>query len=192
MSIETSPVRRATYADIDELPETVVGELIDGVLYTSPRPAPRHAYTSSYVLAELLQRFGQGRGSSGGWLILIEPELRIDGNVLVPDIAGWRRSTIADADLEASAISVAPDLVVEVASPNTALLDRQSKMPRYHKMGVGHIWLVSPDTNMIEVFRHAPDGWYMSGVFGEETNARIEPFVAAELDLSGWFLRKLS
>jgi hypothetical protein len=35
--------RPATRADLDALPETVVGEIIDGVLYTVPRPRPRHA-----------------------------------------------------------------------------------------------------------------------------------------------------
>lgn len=192
MSIETSPIRRATYADIDALPETVIGELIDGVLYTSPRPAPRHAHSTTVILADLLPRFGQARGGSGTWYILVEPELRIGGDVLVPDIAGWRRTSLSDSDLQGSAITVAPDLVIEVASPSTARLDRQSKMPRYHEIGVGFVWIVSPDNNMVEVFRRSPDGWYMNGVFGEENKARIEPFAGAEFDLSTWFLRKLS
>jgi len=35
--------------------------------------------------------FRRGRGGPGGWVLLFEPELHFGADVLVPDLAGWRR-----------------------------------------------------------------------------------------------------
>src|SRR5450432_1167829 len=81
----------ATYADLVALPENVVGELVGGELHVSPRPAPRHALASSALGEELGPPFKRGRGGPGGWMIVDEPELHLGADVVVPDIAGWRR-----------------------------------------------------------------------------------------------------
>ncbi len=70
--------RKATYQDLMEVPNHLVAEIIDGELITSPRPAPRHALTSSVLLSDLMGpfHFGTGGGGEGpgGWWILHEPE----------------------------------------------------------------------------------------------------------------------
>ncbi len=38
---------RATYEDLLAVPDHLVAEIIDGPLYTSPRPAPRHAMANT-------------------------------------------------------------------------------------------------------------------------------------------------
>src|SRR5437773_6442636 len=84
---------RATYDDILALPKNVVGEIIDGELIVSPRPMPVHAHAETEIgmtLADLSGPPGRG-GRTGGWWILAEPELHFGQNVLVPDLAGWRR-----------------------------------------------------------------------------------------------------
>jgi len=89
----TLPARRpATYDDLVALPEHLVGELVAGELQVSPRPAIPHTVTASALGATLLNRmqFGDG-GGPGGWWILDEPEIHLDEDVVVPDIAGWRR-----------------------------------------------------------------------------------------------------
>ncbi|MEY2343317.1 hypothetical protein AB4090_14605 [Acidithiobacillus sp. IBUN Pt1247-S3] len=43
----TAAHRYATYQDLLDLPENVVGEIIAGELHTHPRPAPAHAQASS-------------------------------------------------------------------------------------------------------------------------------------------------
>src|SRR5262249_41775726 len=78
---------RATYQDIVELPEHVVGEIVDGELYASPRPASPHARAAS-VIGQDLGPFDRDRdnpGKPGGWWILFEPELHFGPDVLVPD-----------------------------------------------------------------------------------------------------------
>jgi hypothetical protein len=81
--------RRATYDEILALPEHVVGEIIDGELIVSPRPAPRHAVAASVLGGELGPPYHSGgNGRPGGWWILFEPELHLGDDVLVPDLAG--------------------------------------------------------------------------------------------------------
>src|SRR5580658_6568613 len=88
--------RRATYEDVLALPENVVGEIIDGALYTQSRPASPHAVAASLLGGELTGPFHRGRGGPGGWVILDEPELHLHGDVLVPDLAGWRRARMPE------------------------------------------------------------------------------------------------
>jgi Uma2 family endonuclease len=82
----------ASYEDLLAAPDHLVAELIDGDLYTSPRPATPHARAATNLTIELGGPFGSGKdGGPGGWVILIEPELHLVGQVMVPDLAGWRR-----------------------------------------------------------------------------------------------------
>lgn len=74
------------------VPPHLVAEILAGTLVTHPRPAPRHRLAASSLGDELLSPFQKGRGGPGGWWILDEPELHRDADVLVPDIAGWRRA----------------------------------------------------------------------------------------------------
>lgn len=56
-------------------------------------------------------------------------------------------------------MEAAPDLVVEILSPATALRDRGIKRERYALFGVPEYWLVDPSARRIEVYRlnHDPE-----------------------------------
>jgi hypothetical protein len=84
--------RRATYEDLMRVPDTMVAEIVDGELVVSPRPASRHALAGSEIVGDLIPMFhgSPARSGPGGWWILIEPELHLGDDVLVPDIAAWR------------------------------------------------------------------------------------------------------
>ena len=71
-----------------------MGEILEGELVVSPRPAPRHANTTSVLGGQLSPPFQFGDGGPGGWWILDEPELHLGENVVVPDLAGWRRDRL--------------------------------------------------------------------------------------------------
>jgi hypothetical protein len=127
----TLPARRpATYDDIVALPGHLVGELVAGELYVSPRPAVPHAVGASALGATLLTRMQFGDGGPGGWWILHEPELHLVEDVVVPDIAGWRRERLPAPPREGF-LSLAPDWVCEVLSPSTSRFDRTKKLPLY-------------------------------------------------------------
>ena len=93
----------ASYEDLFDLPEHIVGEIINGRLVTHPRPAPRHARAYSRLGMEIGGSFDFDRNGPGGWWILDEPEIHLMGDILVPDIAGYDavyKRLISAIDLE--------------------------------------------------------------------------------------------
>ena len=175
--------RTATYQDLLEVPEHLVAEIINGRLVTHPRPAPRHARASSSLGGELVSPFDRGRGGPGGWWILDEPELHPGSEVLVPDLAGWRRERMPSLP-ETAWFELAPDWICEVLSPHTARSDRVEKPPIYAKNGVTHAWLVDPDIRTLEVFENRAGQWLLLGAFENDDRVRIAPFDAVEIELA--------
>jgi Uma2 family endonuclease len=173
----------ATYADLEALPPHVVGEIIAGELYASPRPAAPHVVAASRLGGELLGPFDRGRDGPGGWIILFEPELHLGGDVLVPDFAGWRRERMPQPPRTA-AFTLAPDWLCEVLSPSTAVLDRAVKLPVYAREGVRHVWLVDPELRTLEVFRLDGEKYTLLATHAGKSNVRAEPFEALELELA--------
>ena len=165
------------------VPEHLVAEIVDDELWTSPRPAPRHAVASSGLGALISVSYGKGGRGPGGWLVLDEPELHLGRHVLVPDIAGWRRERMPRLPATAY-FPVAPDWVCEVLSPSTELLDRARKLRVYAGAGVGHAWLVNPVTRTLEVLRREDRKWVLLETWAEGAVVRAEPFEAIEVDLA--------
>jgi Uma2 family endonuclease len=175
--------RPATYEDLLRVPDHLVAEILDGELYTSPRPAPRHADASSGLGGALRGPFDRGRGGPGGWRILDEPELHLAADVVVPDLAGWRRERLPDLP-ETAYFSVAPDWICEVVSPSTASMDRVKKLAIYAREGVRHAWLIDPIARTLEVLRLENGRWTIISTAAGLDVVPAEPFDALELDLS--------
>jgi Uma2 family endonuclease len=178
--------RRATYDDVLSAPPHRVAEVIEGELILSPRPAGPHSVAASALGEELGPPFKRGRGGPGGWIILDEPELHLRPDILVPDLAGWRRTTMPAVANEAY-FSVRPDWVCEVLSPSTERVDRGDKIRLYARAGVGHAWLVNPLQRTLEVLRLSsvtPAEWLTLGVFRDDARVRAEPFEAFDLELA--------
>jgi Uma2 family endonuclease len=175
--------RAATYEDLITLPEIMVAEIVDGELHASPRPALRHASASSLIGGVLVPAFHQGRGGPGGWWILDEPELHLGQNVLVPDLAGWRRVRMPQLPNMAYC-ALAPDWVCEIVSPSTASLDRVKKLTIYAREQVAHTWLIDPLARTLEVLRLEAGRWTILATHAGADVVRAEPFTDVELELS--------
>jgi Uma2 family endonuclease len=177
------PKRRgATYQDVLDAPEHVVAEILNGELVLSPRPAPPHAFTHTALTGWLHPRFGRG-GTPGGWLILLEPELHLEEEVVVPDLGGWRLARAPALDDEAY-FTLPPDWVCEVLSKSTEKNDRTEKLAIYAEHGVGHVWLIHPIRRTLEVLRRQDRHWLSIGIHKDDQVVRVEPFDAVELDLA--------
>ena len=181
-------VKPATYDDLLRLPEHLVGELIDGELFATPRPAARHALASSALGVDLgpFSRAPGGGGGPGGWWILDEPELHFAKDVVVPNLAGWRRERMPQVP-DQPAIELAPDWVCEVISPSTARIDRTRKMRLFKRVQVSHLWLLDPIARTLEVFRLDGRGWLRVSDHDGSEPVRAEPFELVELDPSRWW-----
>ena len=171
---------RATYQDVLDAPAHQVAEIVAGTLYTHPRPAPLHTIAASHLGDELTSPFGKGRGGPGGWWILDEPELHLGDDILVPDLAGWRRERMADPP-ETPYFSIAPDWACEVLSPSTRRLDLQEKRPVYAREGVGYLWLVDPTDRNLEAFELRDGEWVLIACAKDNEAVSIRPFDAITL-----------
>ncbi len=181
--------RRATYDDLMQVPDHLVAEIIDGELITSPRPATPHA--RAYLgIGRDLAPFDRDAGSPaapGGWWILPEPELHFGDDVLVPDLAAWRRERMPVVP-NAAFIALAPDWICEVISPSTGRIDRSRKMGVYAREGVRHLWFVDPLARTLEVYRLEDRRWIVASTHGGDEVVRAEPFDAIAVGLQHWWL----
>lgn len=175
--------RRATYDDLLAVPDHLVAEIINGTLVTMPRPAAKHARAASALGGELYGPFDRGKGGPGGWILLDEPELHLHGDVVVPDLAGWRRERMPQLP-DAVAFELAPDWVCEVLSPSTAAIDRAEKIPIYGRERVSHAWLIDPIARLLEVFALDASRWVLVGSWRDDAKVRAEPFAEIELELA--------
>ena len=175
--------RRASYQDVLDAPEHMVAEVVDGVLYTHPRPAPLHTFAHSKLAARLENLVGRGgNGGAGGWLILYEPELHLGEDILVPDVAGWRRERMP-APPQTAFFTLAPDWACEVLSPSTRRLDQSEKRDIYAREGIAHLWFVDPEARTLEVFELREGHWTLLQTASGETEVAPPPFTAEPFNL---------
>jgi len=183
MGAPLTPPRPATYEDVLALPDHVVGEIVAGELFVSPRPSPRHAVASSTLGGELNGRYHQGRGGPGGWWILDEPDLHLGDDIVVPDLAGWRRTRLPSIP-DTAFFTVPPDWLCEVLSPGTVRLDRHRKLDVYARAGIAHVWLVDPVSRTLEVLRLDRGLWVIEAVHADREQVAAPPFTDTTLTLS--------
>ena len=173
------------YAQLLALPETQVGEVIRGQLYTQPRPSGPHAMAEASLTGLINPAFQFGRGGPGGWWILSEPEVHFvrDVEVVVPDLAGWRRERLPTIPRD-HRFEVAPDWVCEILSPSTARKDRALKLPLYARYGVGYAWLVDPLAQTLEAFALQQGQWLLLDTLCENATVSLPPFDAVTFSLA--------
>ena len=164
-------------------PEDKVAEVIDGRFHLHPRPALAHAAAASALGEELGPPFKRGKGGPGGWIILDEPELHLADDILVPDLAGWRRARLPALPAEPY-LTLSPDWVCEVLSPATAKTDRADKLPIYARQAVRHVWLIDPLQHTLETLRLDGEHYTLLGVHTDEAVVNSEPFEVFDLQLS--------
>jgi Uma2 family endonuclease len=175
---------RATYEDLLRVPDHLVAEILDGELFATPRPAAPHAYTAAQLVTTLGDPFSRGRGGPGGWIILFEPELHLHDDVVVPDLAGWRRERLPSVP-DAPFLTLAPDWVCEILSPSTERMDRVQKLRIYARETVTHVWLINPRLHTLEVLRVEGERWSVVATHGgDDDQVTVEPFEAVPIELS--------
>jgi Uma2 family endonuclease len=177
----TKPLKKgATYDDLRDVPDHFIAEMFDGDLYASPRPALPHANAAGSLFSGIHSSFH--RKGPGGWVILYEPELHFGNDVLVPDLAGWRRARLPSVPA-AAYLTLAPDWICEVLSTSTEALDRGKKLRIYGREGVAHAWLVDPLARTLEVMSLEGGRWVQRGKHDGDAKARAAPFDAIEVEL---------
>ena len=110
-------------------------------------------------------------------MILDEPELHLGEDIVVPDLAGWRRGTMAE-DMEEAYFTQAPDWVCEVLSPSTQQFDQGEKRAVYARERVSRLWFLDPDVRTLEAFEHRGDLWVLLATLVGAAPVSVPPFDA--------------
>ena len=126
--------------------------------------------------------FSSAEGGPGGWWVIDEPELHLGEDILVPDLAGWRRERMPDYP-ETAYVTLPPDWVCEVLSVSTRRLDLQEKRPVYAREGVGHLWLVDPADRTLDGFELHDGQWLLIATAKDDDPVSIRPFDAITFSL---------
>ncbi len=161
IAAEFRGLKRATYEDVLNAPEHKVAEVLDGELFLSPWPAPRHS-VAAFRLGAALGPFE---------------------NVLVPDLGDWQGERMP-AIPDTAFFSLAPDWVCDVLSPSTERIDRGRKLRIYAEAGVADVWLINPVERTLEVLQLRDGAWTIVAVCSGSDAVRVEPFDAIELALA--------
>ena len=177
------------YEQLIDLPENLTGEIIDGELYTQPRPAGRHSEAESVLGMRIGPPFRFGEGGPGGWWIINEPEIHFERDtvVVVPDLAGWRRERMPNIP-DDHRFEVVPDWVCEILSPSTVKKDRIKKLPLYARYGVAHAWLVDPLAQTLEAYSLTDGKWLLVATLKDDDPVSVAPFDAISFSLAELWL----
>ena len=186
----TGQKRRATYQDVIDAPPLKIAEVIDGRLYLQDRPIIPHSMARSalvYQLGILYDADVRSEGKPGGWWFLPQIEVHFrtpqDKDIIVPDIAGWRRENlpqIPDGDY----MTLAPDWVCEVLFPFTRKMDLTLKRDLYAREGVRHLWFMDPVDHILEAFELRDGQWTLLGTVVDDAPVSLPPFDAASFSLA--------
>lgn len=176
-------------AAFEAVPSEMVAEILDGELFTFPRPGRPHTRGASRLGMKIGGAFDLGDGGPGGWVILDEPELHLGPrpDKIVPELAGWTREHMPDAlggEDAPAYYDTAPQWVCEVISPRTERVDRGKKMRIYRREGVRNVWLLSPLQQTLEVYRLEEGRWVLLDTHEGDDKVRAEPFAAIAIDLA--------
>jgi Uma2 family endonuclease len=178
---------RATIDDLLAIPEEDrFHELISGEIVRKASPSGEHGGAQAGVIAAIGASFQRppGRGGPGGWWFASETELVTQaGDVLRPDIAGWRRERVPERPT-GFPITVRPDWVCEIVSPSHASRDTVTKLRLYHREAVPHYWLVDPRAATLTVLRWQEPGYLTALAAERGERVRAEPFDAIELEVA--------
>ncbi len=183
----------ATYADLLALGDGVHAEIVAGELVIHAAPGVAHGFSALGLGGDLLFAFQRGRGGPGGWWILGEVDVALPiGDVVRPDLAGWRITTMPTLP-QTRPVEIRPDWICEVLSPSNAAYDEGEKLALYHAAGVEWVWHVDPERRLVRVYAYDPRGYIVSATIGGDTeSASLAPFEAVPFCVRDWFPPRLA
>lgn len=122
-------------------------EQIEGVVVMSPSPRPKHQMLVSKILYQL-ERANLERGDLDSYP---DTDLRLDsGQVYRPDASIFRKGRLEPDPVR---LDAPPDLVIEVLSPGSKVLDLITMRDDYERFGMGEYWVIDPEDLRFRAWR---------------------------------------
>jgi Uma2 family endonuclease len=132
-------------------------ELIDGRIVPMTPTSPEHGRVEGNIF-RILDAFVRPRGL--GKLFVGEVGIYTQRNpdrVRAADALFVTNETYACRSDQAAYLDVAPELVVEILSPNDTVMDLTEKLREYFAIGVKLVWVPDPRARRVMVFRSLTD-----------------------------------
>jgi len=149
----TAAVKKAqkTIDYIENLPEGVRAELIDGEVYDTSAPTRSHQRILGELYAAIFNYIKKNNGACevnpAPFAVYLDDD---SYTYLEPDI-----SVICDkSKLDEKGCHGAPDWIIEIVSPSTRYLDYYEKTYKYKNAGVWEYWIVDKDKDRIVVINY--------------------------------------
>jgi Uma2 family endonuclease len=174
--------RRATYEDYRLFPDDGKRyEILDGEIFMTPAPSPRHQYASKR-LQRLLEDYFEG---ARGCLVFNAPldVILSADDVVQPDLVVANRPQVSARGVEGP-----PLVLVEVQSPSRPDYDRLTKARRYAARGVSNYWIVDPDARTLECFRLQADAYRLEASAGDRDVRAVPGFDGLMVPLESLWL----
>ncbi|MCX7095905.1 MAG: Uma2 family endonuclease [Methylobacter sp.] len=178
--------QKYTYADYAQWPEDERWELIDGVPYAMTAPQRLH----QKIVSELSRQVGnylQGKPCE----VYVAPfDVRLprqdEADAKVETVVQPDLSVICDpSKLDKQGCRGAPDWIIEVLSPSTALKDMNTKRGLYQRHGVQEYWIIHPEDRWTLIYTLDAQGRYgQPGVFGMDEPTVVQRFPELSIDWS--------
>jgi Uma2 family endonuclease len=118
-------------------------ELIDGLVYMSPRPNYGHQRVSGKIFRKLAEYFDNKPCEP-----FLEAELKIKNDIIIPDLSIICEKINSDI----TRYDKAPDLVIEILSPSSRYIDTFTKLYKYEVFRVKEYWIVNPEKRSIALY----------------------------------------
>ena len=175
--------KRYTYADYSEWDDDKRWELIDGEAYAMGAPNRVHQEISAQLFRVIVNHL-VGK-SCKVYAAPFDVRLNADSGddtVVQPDIL-----VVCDkTKLDEKGCLGAPDMVIEILSPATALRDKVIKLRRYLRAGVREYWIVDPDSKSVSV-HILKNGEYYISAYGDNDTVPVHVLEGCTVELSEIF-----
>ncbi len=155
-------------------------ELLDGVMMMSPSPTPQHQAVAMEIASQIsifLRTHPVGH-------VLAETDIQLGPNeagrdiVYRPEIVFLRTERLASVRTR---IVGAPDLAVEIISPESRRYDSETKKGDYEKYGVEEFWLIDPEKDAMTFYRRQGERLVEVPPTGEAFHSEAVPGFALDL-----------
>ena len=175
--------KRYTYEDYCSWDDDKRWELIDGIPYAMSAPSRRHQEISRELLVQF-HSFLKGKSCK----VYAAPfDVRLDADtyddtVLQPDLL----VVCDESKLDDRGCVGAPDMVAEILSPSTAMLDKHLKFNHYLRSGVREYWIVDPDSNTVTTYI-LKNGEYVAHAYGSDAAIPVHVLEGCSIDMAEIF-----
>jgi len=180
---------RFSYADYLGWPEGERWELIDGEAYAlSPAPTPEHQDLTGELFFQIRSQLPDSRCRP--YLAPFDVRFADEGvsedeifTTVQPDI-----SVICNrARIDAKGCLGAPDWIIEVVSPGTAVRDHVTKRVLYERHGVREYWIVHPVDRVLTLYRHDGERFAPPQILAAAGTTRCALWAAMVIDWDALF-----